>query len=158
MKQKTPFLWVSLTPYSSYDRIEKCYVGYLSTIIFSGITWECQTKDDLPFVLHVAVKKEPYLQLGLESFDLMKCSLDREDDLHDIKLSLPEAARFLNYLIYEYTAELDLRANRKKAFRYKFYDVGNGKNAFKPALEKIKAKELISESDLEAIAKYNFRG
>ena len=155
MKQKTPFLWIALTPYNRYDQLEKCYVGYLSTIAFSGITWECETDNYLPFVLHVADKNEPYLQLGFETFDLIKCRLDREDDLHDIKLSLTEAARFLNFLIYEYKAELELRAGSKQAFKYKFNDDGVSKPAFKLVLKRIKAKERIRECDLEEITKYN---
>lgn len=110
----------------------------------------------LQFVLHLADKSNPYLQLYDVSFDAISVWKDRDEKSHNIELSLKESVAFINYLVYQYKASLEaLAGGRRKAYKYKFHSQGRNKDAFKHIQNRIKDKEMITEMDIVELIKMN---
>lgn len=155
MKEQTISLGFALNPYDAYFKEGKSYFGNLIYLTFAGIIWECVTDNYIPFTLTLENKAEPYIRLGWESFDILKVFKDIDEESHDIELSLSESTRLLNFLVYEYKGQLEQLVGKRKAYKFKFYNRGINKRAFKHINERIKNKDFISEADVLALIEMN---
>ncbi len=155
MKENITTLQFALNPYNAYLKEGKSYLGQLYSLTFAGIIWECVTDNLIPFTLTLKNKAEPHIRLGWKSFDILKVLKDKDEESHDIELSLSESTRLLNFLVYEYKGQLEQLAGKRKAYKFKFYSRGINKSAFKHINAKIKNKDFITEADVLALIEMN---